>query len=101
MRVLLIGYGAIARTVRKALEGEPDLRIAAALVRPAQRAAVQAELGDSVAVLTSVGDIESPIDCALECAGHSGVAGHVPALLSRGIDVILDRKSTRLNSSHT
>ena len=89
MQVLLIGYGAIARTVCEALAGDPDLRVAAVLVRPHKRAALQSQLGAAVRVLGSVDELDLPVDCALECAGHSGVVEHVPALLKRGIDVIL------------
>jgi aspartate dehydrogenase len=89
MRVLLIGYGAIARTVSAAIDGDERLKIVAVLSRAERRAALRAELGDAMHVLASVDELVAPIDCALECAGHSGVTAHVPALLRKGIDVIM------------
>ena len=89
MRVLLIGYGAIAKTVSDAIAGDKQLQIAAILVRKHKRETLRAELGDAVHVLESVDELVVPIDCVLECAGHSGVTEHVPALLRRGIDVIV------------
>jgi len=89
MRVLLIGYGAIARTVSEAVAADRQLQIVSVLVRPSKRDALRAELGSAVHVLESVDELAVPIDCALECAGHQGVIEHVPALLRLGIDVIL------------
>ena len=96
MRVLLIGYGAIAKTVADAIAGDTQLQIVAILVKKHKREVLRAELdrsdtllGDVVHVLESVDELVVPIDCALECAGHMGVTEHVPALLRRGIDVIV------------
>jgi aspartate dehydrogenase len=89
MRVLLVGYGAIARTVSTAIAGDERIQIVAVMVKPDRRAALRRELGDAVHVLESVNELVVPVDCALECAGHSGVTGHVPELLRRGIDVIV------------
>ena len=96
MRVLLIGYGAIAKTVADAIAGDTQLQIVAILVKKHKREVLRAELdrsdtllGDVVHVLESVDELVVPIDCALECAGHMGVTEHAPALLRRGIDVIV------------
>ncbi|MFM9970409.1 MAG: aspartate dehydrogenase [Burkholderiales bacterium] len=93
MRVLLIGYGAIAKTVRAALLHDDNIQVAAVIVRKngreRLRAKLGAELGATVHVLESVDELVVPIDCALECAGHLGVTEHVPTLLRRGIDVIV------------
>jgi aspartate dehydrogenase len=87
--VLLVGFGAIGRTVMAAIAGDPRVRIAAVLDVPTQRERLQKELGDSVRIISSLDELDMRIDCVLECAGHAAVKAHVPAALRRGLDVIL------------
>jgi aspartate dehydrogenase len=88
-QVLLIGYGAIGRTVVTAIKGDERVRIAAVLDIPEQHARIRKEMGEGVGVLSTLDELKVKIDCVLECAGHSAVKSHVPAALRRGIDVIL------------
>lgn len=87
LRVLLIGYGAIAAWVAERLAGRSDLTIAAALVRPGCEAKARAALGPGPALATDIAGLHAPVDVALECAGHAGLAAHGPAVLSAGIDL--------------
>ncbi len=91
--VPLIGYGAMGRTIVRALENQTAQQVTCVLEMPAQRAAVQAELGPGVRVVTSIEELHEQPDCAphcaIECAGHEAVKRHVPSLLRRGIDVIM------------
>ena len=89
MKVLLVGFGAIGQTIRDAVADDALVQIAAILVKPERRAALQQESGNGIRIICSADELDIPIDCALECAGHSGVAEHVPALLRRGIPAIV------------
>jgi aspartate dehydrogenase len=89
MNVLLIGHGAIGATLMRAMAGEEGLRITQVLARPASIASLQKKLDNSIPVIGDINDVSRDIDCAVECAGHAAVKEHVPALLRRGIDVIL------------
>ena len=84
--VLLIGHGAIARTVMAALRDDPQFTIAAILVRPERLREAAAD--DSIRRVSSI-EAAGPVDCVLECAGHSAVREHVPTALRRGLDTIL------------
>lgn len=87
--LLLIGYGAMGRTVREALRLQPQAAIACILETPDRRDGVQAEVGSSVEVVTSLDELAMLPDLALECAGHGAVARFVPELLARGVDTIV------------
>jgi len=88
-RVLMVGCGAIGRTIARAVEGEENIRITHVLEIPALRAQVQQAFGPAVQVISSLDEFDEQVDCAVECAGHAAVKAHVPVLLRRGIDVIL------------
>jgi aspartate dehydrogenase len=87
--LLLIGYGAMGRTVHDALRGHPHARIDAIIEAPSRRDDVRREVADAIAVVTSLRELPELPSLALECAGHQAVASFVPELLSRGIDTIV------------
>ncbi|MBM3597617.1 MAG: aspartate dehydrogenase [Alphaproteobacteria bacterium] len=92
MDVLLIGLGGIGRVVVRHL-GQADAaqRVRWVLVRQARCDAVAAELGSEIRVISGIdelGDADRP-DLAVECAGHGAVADYGPALLERGIDLLV------------
>jgi aspartate dehydrogenase len=89
MKVLLIGCGAIGRAIAAAVANEPDIHITQVLEVAQYADAVRSALGQGVKVISSLGEFDDSVDCAVECAGHAAVKAHVPALLQRGIDVIL------------
>lgn len=88
-KVLMIGFGAIGKTILRAIADERELRVTHVLDIPARREALQQELGAGIKVIASLDELTERPDCALECAGHAAVKAHVPALLRQGIDVIL------------
>lgn len=83
---LLIGYGAIGREVVRRLAIDPEPCLTQVLVRPSRQAAVQAELGEKIRVVTSVDAVERRPDFVLECASHEAVAEFGEAILKSGID---------------
>ena len=89
MRLLMIGYGAIGKTVVAALRNEDRIRLVAVIAKASHHAAAREQLGTSVEVVASLDEFRGEVDCVLECAGHAAVREHVPAALKRGIDVIL------------
>jgi aspartate dehydrogenase len=89
LRTLLIGCGAMGRTIAAGIADDPRIRITHVLEQAAFAKAVQEKLGASVKVIASLDEFDGAIDCAVECAGHEAVKAHVPAVLKRGIDVIL------------
>ena len=91
MRVALIGYGGIARTVIQYLpELAPDAAVCAVLVRPAYVDAARAEIDGSIAVVESVDEllIHEP-DVVAECASQSAVAEFGEAVLAGGCDLMI------------
>lgn len=89
MKVLLIGYGAIAQEVLKHIGPNDDAEISAILVRPQRVADVTASAPEGIEVVGSLEDLSDMPDLAAECAGHGGVREHGAAILSRGIDLVV------------
>ena len=87
--IALIGYGAMGGHVYRALAGTPGLRFSHVVVPAEYVVQTRARLGDQVAVVSDASQIDPLPDFALECAGHEAVQTVVPALLSRGVDVII------------
>jgi aspartate dehydrogenase len=86
-QVLLIGYGAIAGEVKRAATETGLFSIGAVLVRPGRREAVQRDL--DVPVIDGLGDLQFKPALAAECASHEAVRAYGPALLRRGIDLVV------------
>ena len=90
MKVLLIGYGAIAQEVLKHIQPGEDAEIAAILVRPGR----VDEVRDSVAargikVVSSLDALGVMPDLVAECAGHGGVRAYGAEALRRGMDFLV------------
>jgi aspartate dehydrogenase len=99
MRIGLIGYGNISRTLMKLLSDElpAPLTSLTVLCLPefAEITRQQvAEEGKNVALELTVLDngedfLNSSFDLIIECAGHSAVSAYVPNFLERGIDAVI------------
>jgi aspartate dehydrogenase len=89
INALLIGCGAMGRTVLQQLEGDPAVNVSHVLVPADQRAMLQRQLGDAVRVISEVDELVDAPDFAIECAGHGALRDVVPQLLQRGIDTIV------------
>lgn len=76
MQVGIIGKGAIAGYVTRAIDATAHVTLAALLLRQAHPGAV-----------TDVADLP-PLDMLIDCAGHEGLAAHGARALARGIDVL-------------
>ena len=87
-QILLIGYGAVAQYLFSALKTSTHSRINTVLCRPGREAFAQQALGTKVSCLSDLSLLDTPVDLAVECAGHQAMSTHVPALLRQGIDVI-------------
>jgi aspartate dehydrogenase len=86
---LLIGCGAMGRTVLQALAQDPAVCIRHVLVSARRRQALQEELGAGVQVICGLGELSTLPDFAVECAGHEALSAIVPQLLRFGIDTII------------
>lgn len=86
--VLLIGFGAMGRSVCNALRDCSVVRIAWILERVGRRAEIQAALPDAQ-VISSLTELTGAPDLVVECAGHEALATLVPELLERGIPAIV------------
>lgn len=90
-RLALIGCGAIGTEIlQQFVEAGTVDRIAAILVRPHHLARVRDLVAGGVLVtdrLEAVLDVRP--DIVVECAGHAAVASYGPAVLSRGIDLLI------------
>lgn len=99
MRLGLIGFGNIARTLLAQLTDAAfaPLEHVCVLCRPAgaktARETVASDHAGLAARVEIVSDLDGLLaaqpDLVVECAGHEAVAGHVPALLRAGIDVVV------------
>lgn len=89
LSVLLIGYGTIAGYVAAKVAEQDGMAITHVLARPGREDAARDVIGGDVRVVTDVAEITGPIDVALECAGHDGLHQHGPAVLARGIDLVV------------
>ncbi|MBT5051117.1 MAG: aspartate dehydrogenase [Rhodospirillaceae bacterium] len=92
-KIALIGYGAIARIVTDKLrEHDPDgkVRVMGILVREARVSEIQAMVGDTVRVVSTIDDlIRLTPNMIVECAGQGAVADYGEAVLSTGIDLMV------------
>jgi len=88
-RALVIGCGAIGRFVLQALASDAAVAVTHLLERAARKDALARSLRGRPHVISALSELDAPIDCALECAGHGAVADHVPQLLERGVNVAL------------
>lgn len=87
--LLLIGYGAMGRTVHGELRSSKRARVDFVLETAERCESVQRELGATVKVVHSIDQLPGLPDLALECAGHEAVTSFVPDLLRRGVDTII------------
>lgn len=88
MRVVLIGFGAIARAIREAWPDDPNIVLAGVLVRPGRAGTVAAQLPAGVRAVESVpAALALAPDLVAECAGHAAVRELCPAILEAGVDV--------------
>jgi len=86
--ILLIGHGAIAAEVRAAALSTGLFDVGAVLVRHEKVGSVQAEL-NGYRVIDSLDDLDFRPVLAAECASHSAVRQYGPAILRRGIDLVV------------
>jgi len=85
VKIGMIGDGAIATYVRQHLE-ERGLGPSVILLRPS-RLAVDTTARDAGLRVGSIDDLPKGITHMIDCAGHSALAEHGPAILQRGIDL--------------
>ena len=86
---LLIGCGAMGRTVLQQLAQDPVVGVRYVLVPVRRRQVLQDELGAGVQVICGLDELGVLPDFAVECAGHEALAGVVPELLRLGVDTIV------------
>lgn len=81
--VMFIGYGTMARKVHEMLPDNIVLKAIIASPRSAEE--IKAELGKSIEVVTSVSELSTTPDLAVEMAGQSGLKQHALEILQKGI----------------
>jgi aspartate dehydrogenase len=86
---LLIGCGAMGRTVLRQLAADRDVRIRYVLASVKRREELQRELGSEVEVICGLAELHTLPDFAIECAGHEALSAVVPELLALGVDTIV------------
>ena len=93
MRLGLIGYGNIARTLAVYLGPSSGIVAVTVLVRPGREADAPISFADGAIPVSAVTDVEALLaaspDFIVECAGHSAVEAFVPPLLRAGLDVVV------------
>lgn len=90
LRIGLIGFGAIGRTVADALRSEPGLVLAGVLGRERTVESIGAELPDGVRATARLSELLSlRPDVVVECAGHQALRDHGAAVLASGTDLVV------------
>lgn len=80
---MFIGYGSMARKVHAML---PDNIVVTTIIASTRSAdSIQAELGESIKVITSLSQLSEVPDLAIEMAGQNGLKTHAIDILSKGI----------------
>jgi aspartate dehydrogenase len=79
----------MGRTLAAGVAQDANIHITHVLEQASLKKSLQERLGAKTKVISSLDELDAPIDCAVECAGHQAVKAHVPAVLKRGVDVIL------------
>ncbi|MDX3906416.1 MAG: aspartate dehydrogenase [Pigmentiphaga sp.] len=87
--VLLIGFGAMGRSIFDQLRHDPRVARWLVLDRPERLDEITATLGGCGLAVAGIEDLNARPDFAVECAGHGAVTNVVPVLLRRGIDTIV------------
>ncbi|MEM9630026.1 MAG: aspartate dehydrogenase [Pseudomonadota bacterium] len=84
--VLMIGCGAIGQYLLSAVDNDPDVTVAAALVPPGRVATYTSEFGRRLKVAGNLEDLSLlRFDFAVECAGHEGLQMFGADVLRKGI----------------
>lgn len=81
--VMFIGYGSMAQKVHEMLPNNIVLSAVLSSSRSAER--LKAELGESIAVITSVDDLAEMPDLAIEMSGQEGLKQHAIKILEKSI----------------
>jgi aspartate dehydrogenase len=81
--VVLIGFGAIGRSIFQRMATHERVHITHVVVPAAKVAALQAELGPHT---LAVQDVPAQATLVLECAGHGALVQHVIPALQRGVE---------------
>ena len=82
-KVMFIGYGSMARKVHEMLPKNVVLSTIMASPRSADK--IRAELGDKIEVITSISELSTKPDLAVEMAGQRGLEAHAITILEKGI----------------
>jgi len=88
-KVVLIGYGALAKAVIEGLPGISDVTLTHVIVRRQGIAEAESLLPSGVRAIESIQDIGYKPDLVVELAGHSAVASHVAEALECGISTAI------------
>lgn len=88
--LLLIGFGAMGRTVYRELERSGDAGVVAAVLEHPERVPEVRRALPETPVVAGLDDLPEPSPAlAVECAGHAGVAAHAEAVLQHGMELLL------------
>ena len=84
----MIGCGAIGEAVAGYLAGHDNVEIGVAIVNRGRESRARDVFGVAVEVASSIDDVTTQVDLAVDCAGHPALRQHGEAVLSRGINLI-------------
>jgi len=86
--IAIIGCGAIGEAVAGYLADRQDVEIGVAIIEPGMESRARDVFGEDVEIANDFGEISTPIDLAVDCAGHPALRQHGEAILSRGTDLV-------------
>jgi aspartate dehydrogenase len=88
MKIALIGFGGIGRTVAEHLAGDSDIEFVAVAARESQRGPVHALLGAVPVVDSAPGLLSLDPELVVECASHAAFRQYAEPVLGAGVDLI-------------
>ncbi|RZV37892.1 MAG: aspartate dehydrogenase [Chromatiales bacterium] len=86
--IAIIGSGAIGEAVAGYLAGNEGVAIGVAVIEPGMESRARDVYGRQVEIVTDPDDASTPVDLAVDCAGHPALRQHGEAILSRGINLV-------------
>ncbi len=88
MKLVLIGYGAIAGYVAEKLRDFTEVDLAYVLCREGREEYAKSILGSDVIAVNRFDQISEPVDLVIECGGHDALKSHAVSILTKGVDLL-------------
>lgn len=86
--IAIIGCGAIAEAVVSYLGDQKNVAVGVAIIKPGLESRARDMFGENLEIGYGIDDVATPVDLAVDCAGHPALRQHAEAVLSRGTNLV-------------